>query len=205
MLNFTVSKTNLIMFPWVRNTLVAEDTQPCISGVFNVKFVLNAESQSDSEEIVDHSFIDAYAGMIADLFRDTNIVWDKDEAGRTVAKSIHESYPRTRILTTPYNPTMENVAGMFYAIMHRVLCASNFTNSEDPDLCLVSVVLEDVTRGHSAECTQWAHEGRYMKNGAQFHWTESITDLSEFDVVSLFTEDVRIGVPVAGTTVDKYE
>ncbi len=205
MIHFTVSKNATLAHAWVRNVLSAEGQIPFSTMMIDVEFSFHAESLSDSDDVAPHEYLTVYAGQVLELFDGVHILWDKDERAQVVTAEIHEYYGGVRSLSTPYNPTLEHVSGMIYAVMHRILCASNFTNSEDPELELVCVKVSDRVTNTTVTYDSLAFEGRLALNATTFRWSSSVLETAALDVVSLFSEDVRIDVPVAEKTVDKYE
>ncbi|AVI05176.1 hypothetical protein [Vibrio phage VP06] len=205
MLNLTISKSNIITYLWTRNVLSAEGGVAFIPALLEVEFVFGAESLSESEDVAPHEYLSVHADGVLELFDKTHITWDKDDCAITVTSEISEYYGGNKVLQTPYNPTLENVSGMIYAVMHRLLCASNFGNSEDPELELMYVKVTDSITKSSSTFSSMANEGRMARNATTFKWNPTSLESAALDVAALFSQDVRIDVPVAEKTVDKYE
>ena len=207
-MKFTKHHTGVMIYAWERNTVASRMDQPFLTHDATISFKFSSIHNNGSNQVVEHSFAgQVLSEMVTEAFTNTAVFWDKDKRSIECLEFLDEKTGEvTRSLVTPYNPTLEQLAGIMYCLCSQMISVTNFNNSECSDLKLESVRIFSNNRNEDAEFTFDDLNRGHFFSGAQFKWSSTVTEFSNFDIIiaDIYKPDFRIDIPVNPKDVDPY-
>ena len=205
-MKLAITKKNIRTLAFERNTMRAEGSgcMAFVQDTYEATVVIKAGSLNDGGQITDHAYIKSLMLDVMGAFDRTMIAWSEDPEAYNHVRTTDDQF-NVRYLISPYNPTQENLTGMMFALVKRVLECVSFCNSESGDLSLHAVALK--SDDGTAVYFDWRDFTNNFYNAGQFQWSSLL--LEDYEGVlplgKLFTEEVSLHVPKLNITVNPYE